>query len=222
MNAAAGTQTAPRYPRRLGGIRRTTFAGAQRYTVFVRVMKRVLPAAAAALALAVVIYAVQPRETSRWVLNQPVTAVDNDHTMTRPKLTGTDQNGSPFTVTADSATQDGPTSQRVKLNIVQAQITMRDGMWVKLEARTGYINNEQHSLDLGGGLRLTADGGYEAHTATAHFDLAAGTVSGHEPVSGRAPYGTYTAQGFELRKEERQLLFTGGVSMLLHAAEAKR
>ena len=150
------------------------------------------------------------------------TEIANDRTMVRPRLMGTDDNGSPFTVNADTAVQDGPGTMRIRLNKVRAQITMPDGLWVQLEAQQGLVNSEKQELDLTGGIRLTADGGYEAHTTTAHFDLAQGTVTGRNPVAGRGPYGTYRARGFELHKDQRQLVFTGGVYMLLRPAEAKQ
>lgn len=209
--------------RRLDGIRRASLAGMRRYSQFVSVMKRALPVAAGGVAIAVLVYALHPRDTNHWAMtwdNQ--TEIDNDLTMVRPRLLGTDDNGSPFTVIADTAVQDGPTALRVRLNNVRAQITMQDGLWVQLEARQGLVNSDKQELDLTGGIRLTADGGYEAHTQTAHFDLEAGTVTGHEPVSGRGPFGTYQARGFELRKEQRQLIFTGGVSMLVRPAEARK
>jgi lipopolysaccharide export system protein LptC len=208
---------------RLAGVRRATLAGLERYSNFVRIMKRALPIAAGVVVAAVLIYTLQPRETNQWAMTwENQTEIENDLTMVRPRLLGADENGSPFTVTADTAVQDGPTALKVRLNNVRAQITMQDGLWVRLDARQGYVDSEKQELDLTGGIRLTADGGYEAHTTNAHFDLAAGTVTGRNPVSGRGPYGTYRARGFELRKEQRQLVFTGGVSMLLNSAEARR
>lgn len=225
MSPAARTTTGGiREPsRRLDGIRRASLRGMHRYSQFVSVMKRALPVAAGGVAVAVLVYALQPRDANHWAMTwENRNEIDNDLTMVRPRLLGTDDNGSPFTVVADTAVQDGPSALRIRLNNVRAQITMPDGLWVQLEARQGLVNSDKQELELAGGIRLTADGGYEAHTRTAHFDLDAGTVTGREPVSGRGPFGTYQARGFELRKEQRQIVFTGGVSMLVRPAEAKR
>jgi lipopolysaccharide export system protein LptC len=224
MSPAAKSQTGFRYPsRKLDGVRRATLMGMERYSNFVLIMKRALPIAAGVIALAVLIYALQPREARHWAMTwENQTEIANDRTMVRPRLMGTDDNGSPFTVNADTAVQDGPGTMRIRLNKVRAQITMPDGLWVQLEAQQGLVNSEKQELDLTGGIRLTADGGYEAHTTNAHFDLAQGTVTGRDPVAGRGPYGTYRARGFELHKDQRQLVFTGGVYMLLRPAEAKR
>jgi lipopolysaccharide export system protein LptC len=204
-------------PKRLGAIRRASLAGMERYSHFVRVMKRALPAAAALVAAAVLIYALEPRENKAWIGWEKGT-VQNDRTMLHPRLFGTDDSGSPFTVLADTAVQDGPNATHVQLHKIDAQLTMKDGLWVKLNGALGRVDTEQHQLDVTGGVRVTADGGYEAHSERAHFNLETGVVSGHDPVSGRGPYGTFTANGFEVHKEERQLVFTGGVHMLLHAA----
>lgn len=211
-------------PKRLSALRRATLTGIGEYSRFVRLMKRALPAAAAGVALVVVALALQPREAARITMtyeSQQSTG-GADLTMTHPRLSGTDDSGSPFVVTARSATQDGPQALKVRLNEVDAQLTMKDGLWVRLESTRGYVNSETHQLDITEHVRLTADGGYEAHSEAAHFDLTTGIVNGHTPVYGRGPYGTFTSHGFEVHKEQKQLVLTGGVSMLLHAAEPTR
>ena len=176
-------KTAPHFrppPKRLGAIRRASLAGIERYSQFVRVMKRALPAAAAGLALAVLAYALQPRETGHFAITSDnLSQLEHDRTMVHPRLFGTDDSGAPFEVTAETAVQDGPSALRVRLNTVRAQMTMKDGLWVRLEGQHGLINSETHQLDFADGVRVTADGGYEAHSAAAHFDLTSGIVSGH-------------------------------------------
>ena len=224
MSPAAKTTSNVRYPSpRLNAVRRASLAGMAGYSRFVHIMQRLLPVAAAAVALAVLAYALQPRELpSRVVMSSDGLAqIDNDLTMVHPRLFGTGDDGSPFQVVADTAVQDGPTMMRIRLNTVRAQTTMKDGLWVRLNSLHGYVNRDKHELDLTDGVVLTADGGYEAHSPRAHFDLTTGIVTGNEPVAGRGPYGTFTAHGFTLHKEERQLVLTGGVSMLLHAAQPK-
>lgn len=205
---------------RLKALRSATVAHLEDYSRFVRLMKRALPAAAAGLALVVVALAMQPHTTTRQVTftNDGETRNGDDLTMFHPRLTGTDDSGSPFLVTADTATQEGPSALKVRLHIVNAQLTMKDGLWVRLASQHGFINSEQHLLDINDQVTLTADGGYEAHSSSAHFDLTTGIVNGHSAVYGRGPYGTFAAHGFEIHKEERQLVLTGGVAMLLHAA----
>src|SRR5262249_31150963 len=70
---------------------RETIKSAWRYTVFVTVMKSALPVLALGLAIAVLSYALQPREQSNVSLTfEQVDKVENDLAMINPELTGTD------------------------------------------------------------------------------------------------------------------------------------
>ena len=79
------------------GPARTTVHDAQRYTRFVAIMKRVLLVLAAGLLLAVIAYSLQPRDTKQYAMTfERMGHVANDLTMLKPRLMGTDSDGSPF------------------------------------------------------------------------------------------------------------------------------
>src|SRR4051812_42995719 len=93
---------------------RETISQGRRQSTFVRIMKRALPLAALALALAVLGYALQPRDTARVSMSfERMGTIENDLAMVNPKLTGTDDKGLPFTVTAAQAVQEGKGAERV-------------------------------------------------------------------------------------------------------------
>ena len=87
-------------------------------------MKRALPLAALALALAVLVYALQPRETGRMAMTFERMGNDrNDLAMIKPRLTGIDDDGLPFVVTADAAIQEARRPDRVRLKTCAAEIS---------------------------------------------------------------------------------------------------
>jgi lipopolysaccharide export system protein LptC len=196
---------------------RETLHQARRYSSFVRFMKRILPLAALLLAIAVIGYAVQPRDTGQMALTfERMGAIENDLAMINPRLTGTDDNGLPFVVTASSAVQMGPESERVRLENVNADLVLEDGTELNVIAAQGVIDNQTQTLDFYGGIELTTADGYTAETETARADLRQGIVHGESPVAAQGAMGNLTAQSFTFERQSGMLHFVGDVRMDLN------
>ena len=197
-----------------------SLAQAQRYGTFVKIMKRVLPLAALALALAVLVYAIQPREASRIALTfERLGKIENDLAMIRPRLTGTDDEGLPYVITAASATPETAGSDTVRLDQVAADMVLKDGTAVHLTAGKGVVDTKARHLDVTGGIKFTADGGYSAETESATADLKSGSMQGDSQVTADSKFGHLTAQSFTFDRDTRVLRFHGSVHMLLNRSE---
>lgn len=196
---------------------RETLHQARRYSAFVRVMKRALPLAALALALAVLVYALQPRPTGQIAMTfESMGTVENDLTMINPRLTGTDSNGLPFVVTASAAVQEGQGAARVRLEHIAAELTLGDGTVLHVTAASGVVDNATRLLEIRGGIRFTATNGYTAETESANADLNSGIVSGNAPVAAEGALGRLTAEGFTFERQTGTFHFIGGVHMQLY------
>lgn len=201
------------------GQRRETLHSARRYSAFVRQMKRILPLGALGLALAVLAYAVQPRDGGQMAMTfERMGAIDNDLAMINPRLTGTDDFGMPFIVTASSAVQLGPASERVRLENVRADLVMEDGTPVNLTALSGVVDNQTQIMEFSGGLRMSTADGYTAETEAARADLRQGIVYGESLVTAEGAMGRLTANGFTFEREAGILRFTGDVRMQVNGA----
>src|SRR5689334_705708 len=86
---------------------RGTILDAERYSRFVGVMKRALPIAAGIILMAVLAYSLVPRPADRGisVAYSQYGRIQNDLAMVKPRMTGTDEKGNPFVITADIAIQ---------------------------------------------------------------------------------------------------------------------
>jgi len=198
---------------------RDTLIQAARYSVFVRIMKRALPLAAAALAIAVLAYALQPREASRVQMSfERMGTIENDLAMVNPKLTGTDDKGLPFSVTAKQAVQEGRGSQRVRLEDIRAELSLDDGTKLRVSAAKGLVDTSTRQLDISGGIRFQTDDGLTGETASATADLKTGIIMGSEPVTTQSKMGRVTAKSFSYDKDNRQLRFAEQVHMLVSGA----
>jgi len=203
-----------------GARRRATAREAERYSRFVTIMKRALPLAAAALVATVLVYALQPRqERSAHVAMtfQRLGIVNDDLAMLKPRLTGADDQGDPYLVTADEAIQDKNNSKRATLRNVQGDVTLKDGAWVSATAPRGLFDAKSHRLALSGPIAVYSDSGYELHTASADVDMRTATIMGNQTVYGQGPFGTFRADRFRLERRSRQVLLYGHVQMNIDA-----
>jgi len=196
---------------------RATLISARRYSVFVKFMKGVLPMGALALGVAVLVYALQPRDLGRMAMTfERLGRVEGDLAMIKPRLTGVDNDGLPFVITAARATQEARGSDRVRLEDVGADISMKDGTALHVTAGQGVVDTKTHVLEVTGGMRLTSQDGYDARTQSAVADLKAGTVHGEHGIEAEGSMGRITAQRFALNRETRQLKFDGNVHMIIN------
>jgi lipopolysaccharide export system protein LptC len=200
---------------------RETLATIRRYSIFVSFMKGALPVAALGPGIAVLVHAIQPRDNNRMALTfERMGAIENDLAMVMPRLTGVDDDGNPFVVTAGTAVQESRGSDLVRLEDVDAEITLKEGN-IHVEAARGIVDTRQHLLDVSGGIRLTSDAGYDARTPAAKADLKAGTVRGENGIEATGSFGRITADRFTMNRTTRQLRFTGNVRMVLNGAPAQ-
>jgi len=201
---------------------RETLKRIRRYSFFVMFMKGALPVGAIALAVAVLVYVIQPRDANQMAITfEKMGKVENDLAMVNPRLTGTDNEGFPFIVTAATAVQEARGSDRVRLEDVNADISLKETT-LHVTAARGVVDTKLHLLDVSGGIRLISDDGYDARTASASADLKAGTVHGESGIEAKSKLGSITAQRFTMNRATRQLHFTGNVHMVLNGAPAKK
>jgi len=136
------------------------------------------------------------------------------------RLTGVDEAGRPYTVTASEARQR-PGEDLVRLTDPRGDLTLSSGAWLLVEAKQGSLWQKEGRLVLTEGVELWHDAGWHVETETAQVDLRAKSASGNDPVEVRGPLGQLEAVGFEIRDAGAVVLFHGPAHALLHAAEKR-
>jgi lipopolysaccharide export system protein LptC len=130
---------------------------------------------------------------------------------------GTDEQGDPFTITADAATQAQPSL--VDLTNPEGDITLKSGTWMMLKAQSGLYHQDASTLDLTGNVTLYRNDGTTMTTSAAHLDLHGGTAHGSAPVQAEGPFGTLYAQnGFDVVDRGAGISFKGPVNLTLTQA----
>jgi lipopolysaccharide export system protein LptC len=191
---------------------RGTVIDAIKYSQFVSLMKRALPIAAGAILVVILIYALLPRASERITLTAERTGViKNDLTMIKPRLTGTDDDGNPFVVTAEAAVQDPKNLHHAHMKKIEADMTLDNGGWMNANAEAGYFNMDTSMLNLTDGIAVYTDSGYELHTEKVDVDLKKGLFHGPGLVTGHGPFGTLKADRFDADRVKQNLHLSGHV-----------
>ena len=208
--------TVPRLRRDWASRTRISAHQSERYSRFVVLAKRGLLIAAAVLIAAVLVYSLQPRQRERIAMSfQRLGIVNNDLAMIKPRLTGINEEGDPYVVTADRAVQDRGSAKRARLVNVEADVTLKEGSWVGAMAPYGVLDAAARTLVLTGAVAIYSDKGDEAHTTAANIDMRSGMIEGDRAVSGQGPSGTFRADRFKIDRVHKVVYLYGNVRMTI-------
>ncbi|NQV99449.1 MAG: LPS export ABC transporter periplasmic protein LptC [Rhodospirillales bacterium] len=200
----------------------------QSYSRFVAMMKFLLPVAALVLIAMVVLWPHIGADDLRFRIGFAAikASVSKEPSMVNPRFVGTDSENKPYSITADLARSLGDLSDKdvptnIELEMPKADITLEDGSWLVLTARTGLLANQDKALNLEGAVNLFHDSGYEFRTEKAAINLATGVASGNLPIEGQGPFGVLKAEGFKLIEKGKTIYFSGKSKLVLHPGAGK-
>jgi len=195
----------------------------QRYSRLVGWAKFLLPSAAGFLILILAAWPYLSTSVARLRTLFPKldSAQIRDLRMINPRYNGVDKEHRPYTVTADSARQNGIGSGNgddlVALEGPKADLLTKEGNWMVVTGDTGIYQPETHFLDLFGHVTMFHKNGYVFRTTSARVDLDSGTAEGHEPITGDGPSGTIVGDGFRILQRGDTVVFTGKSHLLLNS-----
>ena len=181
------------------------------YSRFVTLMKYLLPVVALLLIVLVVVWPYLKLNDTRFSIGFTALKVGNveDPAMINPRFQGADKDKQTFSITADIAKNLLNADKSVELEMPKADISLDDGSWLVVTAKSGIYVRENETLTLNESVNLFHDSGYEFRTESADIDLTKGTASGSVPVEGQGPFGNLKAEGFRLVDKGKTIYFTG-------------
>ncbi len=195
--------------------RSTARGGAGGYSRFIRWMRFILPAAAIAILVIVVSWsgmedAVKPAETT-----QSEQAIGKNE-LVNPRFESQDQKNQPYTITATRAFQDPENLDLVMLENPVADIALKDGNWVALEATSGEYRQGVENLMLRQNVKMYHDDGYTIVTDMLVIDIRGQVAETDSPVNGHGPMGSISAQGLKAIGTDGKLIFKGPATLILN------
>ncbi len=192
-------------------------SGRNGYSLFVGVLKVLLPALAAGLILLVIAWPqLRPLEDSFSIGISELSLDQADNlTMLNARYQGRDDKDQLFNLTADKASQATGGDDLIELEQLKADLFTNGGAWLAVTASSGQYRQRTNMLDLAGAVSLYHDDGFELHTESAHVDLEAGTATSSDPVQGQGPFGLLTAEGFAVVDRGQRIIFFGNSRLIL-------
>ncbi|MBS0561813.1 MAG: LPS export ABC transporter periplasmic protein LptC [Proteobacteria bacterium] len=213
----------PRRPRqRLVGTTRArrppTRGGLLRRRVLITVTKFLLPTAALALLATIALWPEFDRATNeaRVAIRSMGGAISGAEVLDA-RYHGVDEQGRPYTLTADAARQQGPDT--IRLNAPEGDITLQNGSWIMIKGALGSFVQRSNQLDLWKDVTVYRDDGTTLYTQSMSMDLKNGAAAGSQPVHAEGPFGTLDAQGFALADKGSVIQFTGPAKLFLSGNE---
>ena len=190
-----------------------------RRRVAVTFTKWLLPAAALCLLSSVALWPeiAQMREGGRIAFRRAFSVEPDSGRMRDARYRGVDERGRPFTVTADSALQNGPV--RIDLSEPKGDIVTESGSWVMVEAHDGVYIQRAGQLDLSHDVVLYRDDGTVMRTQSAAVDVRQGAAASGDMTHAEGPFGVLDAQGFTLVDKGAAIQFHGPAKLTLNGHE---
>ncbi len=188
----------------------------QRRSRFVNGLKLSLLLAAAALTAVVAVLVSGDKDTGIPLEFSRITGLGGDkQTMHDPRFVGTDKHGRPYTLTADSATQDARNQRLILLNNLRAEMRKDEDQEMRAHSRQALFNQEKMTLVLLGPVTFWTSMGYELETKGAIIDLKQNTAQSTAPISGLGPMGQIDAQQMRVEQNGERVFFEKRVRVII-------
>jgi len=181
-------------------------------------MKVILPVLALFLVLLIFAWPLLQSEDLRFRLNFAALSANQkeEPSMINPRFLGIDKENLAYSITADLARNLSIGTPSVELEMPKADISLNDGTWLVLTAKSGVFQEANNTLDLKGSVNLFHDSGYEFQTKNAEINLKEGLARGTEAVRGQGPFGELQGQGFNLLDKGKVIIFTGKSKLMIY------
>jgi len=190
------------------------------YSRFVGLMKIVLPLVAIGLLGAVLLWPTLESRQEAALSYSNVEVRADGLEMIAPVLTGADDKGRPYAVTAAKANADGLEPTRVTLSDIKADLATEDGKPVKVIAASGVYRLKEQTLDLDGGVTVTLSDGHQVKLESVRLDLAKGTASSDKRVIAFGPTGQIEANSMRASDGGHVMRFDGQVRAVITPRDA--
>jgi len=181
---------------------------------FIRAMRLSMPVGALVLGLITVLWPyLDDREVAFTLSTDDVAKGDSSVHMTNLRYVGTDAQNRLFHVEAATGLQDSPTAPRVKLSDIAAEMVLENAGLAAVTARTGIYRIKESTLSLVGGVHMVTANGYTLDMAGAEVNLKTHLATGQGSITGHARLGSLAASRVEVRADEEEGIFSGGVKL---------
>lgn len=190
----------------------------RKYSSFIRSLRFILPFIALVMTVIVLTWneAGQRIEPIRKETVAPQ-AQNVENELLKPVFTSTDDKNQPYTVTADTASQNRENPDLIELKNPVAKMTMTDGKKIDGSAQNGLYQQKEQKLNLEGSVKISNSDGYTLTTEELRIDLVTQKAFSGRDVLVEGASGTINATGLEGDTGQGVLIFTGPAKVILYS-----
>ena len=167
---------------RPGPARLAAFGLAQRHSRRVRVLKLVLPLAAATIAVVFPVYSYLATPAAVEVKADGSAYADGKLVMSNPKLNGFTSKNLPYSMTAVRAIQDPAKQGIVELEDIEAELPIGPDNQAAIGAAHGIYDRDGNTLELDREITVSTTDGLVAKLKSAFLDIGKGNMKTEDPV----------------------------------------
>ena len=209
------------------GQRHNALRAARRHSVFVYLLRAILPVAAVALlgSYAIFLQFSTKIEDDTHKGTFKMSSVDfltTKPTMRNPSYTGFNKkDGSEYSVRAEKAITDLDEKKPIDLYGITARIKQSDGTVADLSSEEGRFHRAEDRLDLFKNIIIRTSNGMAARLTEASIHTKRGIILSKKPVAVRFPAGTLQGNTMQLHQKKREVFFASGVVARLDPKKAQ-
>lgn len=159
---------------------------------------------------------IQDEEVSFTLSYEDTTTTSDQIRMVNLRYVGTDLGDKRFEIVADRGIQSSPEAPSIRLEGIRASVDMSEDRRAEVQSGGGTFFVEQNLLEMDGGVVMTTTDGYRFTAGTARLNLDNRHASSEEQISGSGPLGSFKADSFQIRVDERLVIFEGHIQMRLY------
>ena len=188
------------------------------YSRFVSLMKFLLPGAAVVLFVSLFVYSgFFDRDDKLDITFRDIATQNDDLRMVSPRVSGLNEQGRPYELSADTATQDNDKPNMVRLENIDADLKTDEASgWLTMNATKGLLDTDRQTLKLDDKVDLFTTQGYEFHAKQADVNFGKGTVQSDDEVWGQGPLGKLRADSMSADNESETIHFQGRVKATIY------
>lgn len=176
---------------------------------FVGALKIVLPVVIGLLTAYLALAPLQKGKEISFILDKNKVDVAKERMRVESaRYQGLDEQGRPFTISAQSAVQATSRDPIVEIFGMRAGIRLADGP-ATLVAQRGRYDLEEETVDVIGPILFRASDGYQLRTSDVAVNLDSRTITGSGRVEGQMPLGRFSADRMTADLPSRRVVLEG-------------
>lgn len=146
--------------------------------------------------------------------------VEDIPVMLKPRFYGSDDNGQPYSISADSGVS--VSEKKVVLSNIEGNMNLKDNSRLEVSSAHGDYFLKEKEVSLIGDVRISIDRGYDFKTNTAYIMFKENMATGSEKVEITGIMGDIVSNGFTIKNSGDEIFFFGGVDLTSNPEEVKK